>query len=366
MKFLKRYTGSVFYSFINPDLFYSSDSEVYFSKNFEEGLLVYSEKEKRIGLSKLNKRFSVIENNTDKLFYLIDNANKEISQKDIPDLKSMIKHSENHILAKFDNKVVGILSNDDILSPLWTKQIDDMLFNFGDDQYLLYTEFNNRYRITCLSVLNGQALWSRDFTGQYWKFIGDDRVNQSMSSRVVGFYDDKVILTFTPGLLALDVKTGDTIWDDVKQHFYVENTFKLYKDKIYQFIAEYHEDIQRTKYYLRVVDIDTGKNLHIISVKEIIPDFDQLNYSPLSNINERYCITEKFIIFSDWVYIYVIDRHTFVLLDSIKIPYEQKKFYAGAYESPLYEDGYLIYLTHGKEERVDILVFRLEKDLINN
>ncbi|HLO55213.1 MAG TPA: hypothetical protein VK169_13045 [Saprospiraceae bacterium] len=366
MKFIKRYSGSVFYSYINPDLFYLSDSEVYFSKNFEEESLVLSAKGRRLVVYKLNNRFSVIENNTDNLFYIIDNESKEISQKNIPNLKFLIKHSENYILAKFNNKVIGIVSIDDILSPLWTKQIDDLLFNFGDDQYLLYTEFNNRYKITCLSVLNGQELWSRDFKGQYWKSNGDDRVDQKILSSNVGLYDGKVILHFTPGLMALDLNTGETIWDDVKQNFYGENTFKLYKDKIYQFIAEYQEDIQSIKYYLRVVDIDTGKDLDIISVKNIIPDFDQLFCSPLSHINERYCTTEKFIIFSDWVYIYVIDRLTLVLLDSIKIPYEQNKFYAGAYESPVCEDGYLIYLTHGNKDRVDILVFRLEEDLINN
>lgn len=358
MKIVGNYDDSIYFLKFN-DFFISNDKELfYISKDFGKRIPFLKKESNNYSIVKINDTLLSINNYGSRNIFIIVPNTLEISEFD-GNLTGIPYHlSEKYLLLKL-NDSYGICSRNLPFNLLWSKpkKFDTILFS--NEKFLFNHNFENKFQINCISLTDGSDLWSRDFTGTYWY---DDSVHGLTNSILLSTYntvsEEICLLSISNlGIVALEAATGKLMWENTKQRFFGIEKFKVFKDKFYQFVCNNDEF---NEFYIRVGDIFTGKELQFKRIKDIVADIDRQKNCVFAGKNERFTITEKYVIFDDAEFLFILDRDSLELIDSIKIPFKKGVYY-GPRQAPQYQDGYIFHLTYGsKIGSNNLYVFKIE------
>lgn len=310
-------------------------------------------------LFKMNDETIFLRFPTDNKILLINPYNQEIKEIDGNLYGILRKLSNGYLELNWQDKF-GISKSEEPLIALWTKPKNNHFIFFNNDNYLFSHFFQQDYKISCISIRDGSEVWSKDFTGVYWyNDLTNGRVNSNLISGYNTVSGNICLLSFSGiGMVALEAGTGNKIWEDTTGRYFMIHRFKVYNDRFYQFVCNYND---KEDFYIRIGDVNTGKEINFKRIKDIIPNVDKERNFIFVTKNERYTVTEKYLIFDDMEFLYVLDKNSLELVDSIKIPFK-KGFNAGAWVAPVYENGYIFFHTHNKKFPMkDLYIFKLDE-----
>lgn len=347
-----------FFIFNKESLYLSQNEKLFLIKDLKVENIIYgSIKSISYTLYKINENFIILNEHNPEKQLIIDNVSgKFIETNGV--IYSIINNLPNFIILYNENSI-ALTYREFPFKILWEKNLFKVYSFFCDNKFLFFHNFENKFQINCISLADGSDLWSRDFTGTYWY---DDSVHGRTNSILLSTYNTVsegvcLLSISNHGIVALEAATGKLMWEDTKQRFFGIEKFKVFKDKFYQFVCNKDEF---NEFYIRVGDIFTGKELQFKRIKDIVPDIDRQKNCVFAGKNERFTITEKYVIFDDAEFLFILDRDSLELIDSIKIPFKKGVYY-GPRQAPQYQDGYIFHLTYGsKIGSNNLYVFKIE------
>lgn len=348
------------YFAIFKGFFISSNREsIFISEGYNSREQFLKKESKNYELLKVNDENIVLKYFVTKEILFINPYTREINEFEGLSNGMPSKLNYGYLALNWQDKF-GISKSEEPLIALWTKPKNNHFIFFNNDNYLFSHFFQQDYKISCISIRDGSEVWSKDFTGVYWyNDLTNGRVNSNLISGYNTVSGNICLLSFSGiGMVALEAGTGNKIWEDTTGRYFMIHRFKVYNDRFYQFVCNYND---KEDFYIRIGDVNTGKEINFKRIKDIIPNVDKERNFFFVTKNERYTVTEKYLIFDDMEFLYVLDKNSLELVDSIKIPFK-KGFNAGAWVAPVYENGYIFFHTHNKKFPMkDLYIFKLDE-----
>lgn len=299
-----------------------------------------------------NEQYYIVTKGNNKPILLIDNKNILLSQ--------II--SKRYIFKVFSNELIERIEvYDDIYRTNLLYKFDNpnYFFFFGNDDLLFFYEFNDRFKINCVSAIDGKPLWHKSIKDKYWFDRLGNTLPASLNTGKGTLVGENCILSvMNHGILCLNASSGEVIYEDFNKEFYSYDNFKVYDNKYFQFIYD-----QNYFPFIRCADVDTGIEIYCKKITDVIPSISDENIRNINSHNQSlfFNIHNGYLFFTDWEYLYLLKEDDATLIDSIKIPFVDGA--PNGNRSEIKMHGNRIYLNAASTtmDKYDLYIFELEK-----
>jgi hypothetical protein len=232
-------------------------------------------------------------------------------------------------------------------------------FFFGNDDLLFFYEFNDRFKINCVSAIDGKPLWHKSINDKYWFDRLGNTFPASLNTGKGTLVGEKCILSvMNHGILCLNSITGEVFYEDFNKEFYSYDNFKVYGNKYFHFIYD-----QNYFPFIRCADADTGIEIYCKKITDVIPSISDENIRNINSHNQSlfFNIHNGYLFFTDWEYLYLLKEDDATLIDSIKIPFVDGV--PNGNRSEIKMHGNRIYLNAASTtlDKYDLYVFELDE-----
>lgn len=189
---------------------------------------------------------------------------------------------------------------------------------------LIIVQFKNNHLVVCVDIHSGNLDWSVDVS-EIGKHIdsGKGRIGKVHSYKVVLYENIAIIPLVNWGNIGIDINSGKVIWQQKNKATWHSYQFGHLRYGISAFLYEY--------------DARTGEMLRTKDIAEMLDMKNPRIWDAIVAI-QGVSVSEKYIIFGNKGLVFIIDRLTFTLIETLEIDDINVGTYNG---SPLYKDGML-------------------------
>lgn len=224
----------------------------------------------------------------------------------------------------FDNHSNNTISLKDMkLKTLWGLEDINIHYVYRQENKLVIVQGNPNNILKCLDFNTGKVLWELDVSGIGPTYDHRGKQKGKIQGNGIHVFENIIVVPLVMwGLIGVDFQTGKVLWTlDDKQKWV---PFK-YDNFLYGVGEVVYE-----------IDSKTGEFLRSKKIDEILDRSNERVRDSLIAI-QGISVSEKYIIFGNKGLVYILDRATFNLIETLEIDCT-----IGVYTGPpLYKDGYL-------------------------
>jgi outer membrane protein assembly factor BamB len=189
--------------------------------------------------------------------------------------------------------------------------------------------FQKKSIIRCIDLEEGQEEWTVDISeiGRRILPSGKVELGKVHSPKVKLYENIAVIPILSWGTIGIDINTGDILWQLSHPSTYINYQYGQYLYTVGDNIIEF--------------DAKSGLVLRSKPITDIL-DMLNLDIKSATRAVQGVSVSEKYIIYGNRGYVWIISRSTLELIETVEIE-AQGSVYSG---SPLYHEG-MLYIVDG-------------------